>query len=298
MRLYNWHGFVVADELEVPSDGAEFCAELSSVHRKLRRLDPHHPVIGLDCSADGCINKKDGFCDIHILDLYPHPQYDGSFMRSIATVLGSMKQVDAAVAPAGAWFCPEAFTPQDGKSRPIRFREIRGLVFGALILGATGILPYKIGDPKTQYYASGRNSGIFYAPDMHLGYLKGLGPELRSLEKVLLEPARFKITADRSELLVMRKKHDGGEFLFAVNSGDKPIQCRITAPGLQTQELRVLGEKRRIVLQNGCFNDRFAPHETHIYTDDGTFQEAVDIAALEKEISERDASASSARRGQ
>ena len=97
----------------------------------------------------------------------------------------------------------------------------------------------------------------------------------------------------------MRKKHNGKEFLFVVNSGDKPLRGRIAAPGLPAQELRVLGEKRRVAVQKGCFSDRFAPHEAHIYTD-GDFQDAVDIAALEKEIAERDATAStsSARRRQ
>ncbi len=264
--------------------GADFCSELRKVYQMLRETDPHHPVIGTDCSADGCIRKRDGYCDIHILDLYPHPLTDGTFVRPISAVMSSMKMVNENIGSAGAWFCPEAFTPLKGNYRTISYREIRCIVYGSIVNGATAIMPYKIGDPPTKYYSTWVNAGIFYHPDMRLGYLEGMGPELKALENVLLEPQRLPVKSNNKDLLIMRKVCKGKTFVFAVNPTGKSFTAQLHLPGFSGGELKVFNEKRTVKLANGAFFDQFEPYATHIYTDCSTLKETVNVSELENKI--------------
>ncbi len=271
--------------------GEEFCAELRNVYKFLRELDPHHPVIHLDFTAEGCINKREGYADLHILDMYPHPLVDGSWQRSISSVLYSMKLVNETVAPYGTWFCPEAFKPRSKKNRSLTYKEIRCLVFGTIVHGATGMVPYKIGDPQEKYYRPIRNSGIFISPEMHLGYLKGIGPELNAMENVLLEPEKLPISTSSNYIVAMRKKHNNKEFIIAVNSMPDTLKCNIGGKNLPDGTYRVLGENRTVTVKNGKFSDTFTNYATHIYTNDANYSNGVDIAALEAEIKKADEAA-------
>ncbi|MBQ9336509.1 MAG: hypothetical protein IJS14_04340 [Lentisphaeria bacterium] len=279
-------GWYLCDEPK----GVEFYAELRRVYQMLKEVDPHHPVISLDMTADGCISKREGYADLHILDMYPHPLTNGGWQRSISSVLYSMKLVSDGVAPQGAWFCPEAFKPRRAENRSLTYREIRCIVFGAIVNGATGIVPFKIGDPPAKYYRNA-NSGIFESPDMHLGYLKGIGPELRGMDPVLLEPERLEVRTGNGHIIAMRKKHEGKEFIFAVNTMPDSIDCTLTGPGLADGKYRVLGENRTVEVRNGRLEDSFVGYMTHFYTNDAGYPAPVDIAALEAEIAEADANA-------
>ena len=151
------------------------------------------------------------------------------------------------------------------------------------------MMPYKIGSTTQKYYIHSRNSGIFYTPDMRLGYLEGLGPELKALDGVLTSPEKLPAAADNSaNIMVMRKKYQNKEYIFAVNSGEKTIKSVITAPGLKAQELKVVSEGRTVKVANSAFSDEFAPHATHIYTDDLEFKSPINIYDLEAKIKKID----------
>ncbi len=274
--------------------GAEFCAELKKVYSLLKEIDPHHPVIHLDFTAEGCINKREGYADLHILDMYPHPLKDGGWQRSISSVLHSMKLVNETVAPYGTWFCPQAFISGFAKNRSLTYRELRGMIYGTIIHGATGIVPYKIGDPQQKYYQPFRNGGIFAAPDMHLGYLKGIGPELKALEGMLLEPARLPVTTSTHYVIAMRKKYNNKEYIVAVNSMPNAMNCTISGKGLADGTYQVVGENRTVTVKNGKFTDNFEAHTAHIYTNDMSCKSPVDIPALEAEIKKLDIAAKEA----
>ena len=273
--------------------GAEFCAELRKVYSLLKELDPHHPVIHLDFTAEGCINKREGYADLHILDMYPHPLKDGGWQRSISSVLHSMKLVNETVAPYGTWFCPQAFLAglSSGKSRSLTYREIRGMVYGTIVHGATGIVPYKIGDPAQKYYQPFRNSGIFVSPDMHLGYLKGIGPELKALEGMLLEPEKLPVSTSTHYIIAMRKKYNNKEYIVAVNSMPDTLKCTISGKDLADGTYQVVGENRTVTVKNGKFNDSFEAHTAHIYTNDMSYKSPVNIPELEAEIKKLDTEA-------
>lgn len=272
-------GWYLADEPK----GAEFCAELKKVYQFLKEIDPHHPVIHLDFTAEGCISKREGYADLHILDMYPHPLTDGGWQRSISSVMYSMKLVNETVAPYGTWFCPEAFKPRGKKNRSLTYREIRCIVYGSIVNGASGIVPYKIGNPEEKYYRPIRNSGIFIHPDMHIGYLKGIGPELKALEDMLLEPERLPVAVNNKLVIAMRKKLNGKDYITAVNTMPDTYNCTISG-NMPDGTYQVLGENRTVTVKNGKLNDKFVGFMTHIYTNDLEYKSAIDIAALENEI--------------
>ena len=173
----------------------------------------------------------------------------------------------------------------------LTYREIRGLTFGTIIHGATGIVPYKIGDPAQKYYQPIRNSGIFVAPDMHLGYLKGIGPELKALEDMLLEPEKLPVSTSTHYIIAMHKKHNNKNYIVAVNSMPDTLKCTISAKDMADGTYQVVGENRTITVKNGKFTDSFDAHTAHIYTNDMSYKSPVDIPALEAEIKKLDTEA-------
>ena len=276
-------GWYLADEPR----GAELCSELKKVYQLLQELDPHHPVITLDFTAGGCLSKKDGFADIHILDMYPHPYVDGSWKNTLPSVFSAMKTVNENIGDAGVWFCPEAFTPRGSKCRPLTYREIRCLVFGTIVNGATGMVPYKIGSINQQYFIHARNSGIFYTPEMRLGYLEGIGPELNALENILTSPDKLSAQiVPESKLQVLRKKYNNSDFIIAVNTTGSTVAGTITLPGLSDAALQVISEDRSVKMQSNTVKDEFAPYAVHIYTTDKNFKSPVNVAKLEAKIAQ------------
>ena len=276
-------GWYLADEPR----GAELCDELLKVYHYLQQADPHHPVITLDFTANGCISKKD-LADIHILDMYPHPFKDGSWARSLPSVFYSMKQVNENTGSAGTWFCPEAFTPRGKNRRPMTYRELRCLIFGTIVNGATGMMPYKIGSIKQQYYIHGKNSGIFYTPEMRLGYLEGLGPELNALDAVLTAPEKAPVTADTNEIIAIRKKYNNKDFVIVVNTDKNTLKATIKVPGIKENTLQLVSENRTVAVNNAVFSDNFEPFAVHIYTNDKSFKSPVNIYDLEARIRQVD----------
>ena len=82
----------------------------------------------------------------------------------------------------------------------------------------------------------------------------------------------------------MRKKHNGKDFIIAVNTMPDDVTCTISAADLPDGTYRVLGENRAIEVKNNRLNDRFSGFMTHIYTNDATFPTPVDLSALENKI--------------
>ena len=266
--------------------GAEITAQLKRIYEFLRERDPYHPVLGLDNSAAGCINKK-GHCDIHVLDMYPSPNQDNTYSIELEATASAMEKVVNSVGREGAWHCPQAFDRQSfeggkGFGRAPTFVETRAVVFGALAAGATAIVPYKIGNPELEYFQVNTNSGIFASPEMKVGWLEGLGPELKNLSPVLLaQPIRVASTPAR--LRVFARKLNGKHFVVAANLEKRPVPVEIQWP-TPAKNVRVLGEKRSVPLQDGKIIETFEQYAVHVYTDDPAYPEGVDLAAVAAKI--------------
>ena len=59
------------------------------------------------------------------------------------------------------------------------------------------------------------------------------------------------------------KRHDGWNYLLAVNAAAEPVTVRLTAEGAETVE--VLHEDRSCPASDGGVTDDFTPFDVHIY---------------------------------
>ncbi|MBR2356598.1 MAG: hypothetical protein IKA65_01045 [Lentisphaeria bacterium] len=270
--------------------GAEMAAELKRQYEFLRKVDPNHPVLGLDNSASGCVNKK-AHCDIHILDMYPSPDKQDVFSHELAVTSSAVATIVRGVGSEGVWYCPQAFDRDcyargPNNHRSMTFVETRCTVWGAIAAGATGIFPFKVGQPDVKYFQRHPNSGIYASPEMHLGWLKVIMPELNNLAPVLLSKT-IKVDAmpaNQTALRVTAREYKGKYFVAAVNMLRKDMKISIKWPGENSGKVRVLGEKRQVKIQGGKVVETLKPYEAAIYTDDMSYPEGVDIPAVKARI--------------
>ncbi len=267
--------------------GAEMTAELKRQYEFLRKIDPDHPVLGGDNTAGACIAKQ-GLCDIHVLDLYFCPRFNGKPDVPIASILSAVQNVRNAAPHETVWYMPQSFNHGSFYKQSFpspTYAESRVMVFGAVAAGASGMVPYKIGQENCRYFERHSNSGIFFSPEMKLGWLEGLGPEIRNLSPVLLA-GKIPIRCSSGKIWVAGRKLNGRNFVIAVNPQTTAIDAEITWPDSRIATLRVLGEKRSMSLNNGKIMKTFAPYAVHVYTDDSQYPEGVDIAAVTAKIAE------------
>jgi hypothetical protein len=266
--------------------GAAWCAQLKEVYELLRELDPHHPVLGLDNSPWGCINKA-AHCDIHILDLYPSPRKSSGNYYPVAGIFNAVAQMNAELKNEGVWYCPQAFDYDSFASgendyRAPTYEETRCSVYTSLAAGATGIIPYKIGNPDASYFQRHSNSGIFASPEMKVGFLDGMGLEMKALSSVYLsETLNDAVRSDAAGLRILAKKYNGKYFIFAVNPTPQSITAELTH-SLSVNSWKVLCEEREI--RSGAIKDVFGPYAVHIYTDDGAFPDPVLLREVRAKI--------------
>ena len=270
--------------------GAELALELKRQYEFLRRIDPNHPVLGLDNSAAGCVNKKN-HCDIHILDMYPSPDKQNQFGIELAVTASAISTIERGVGNEGVWYCPQAFDRDcyargSNNHRAMSFVETRCTVWGAIAAGATGIFPFKVGHPDVKYFQRHPNSGIYASPEMHLGWLQGLMPELKNLTPVLLTPALpvKAEPADAAALRVTARKYNGKNFVAAANMKGNAVKIKLSWPDKSAANVRVLGEKRQVKVVNGIVSEVLAPYGVAIYTDDAKYPEGWDKGEVERKI--------------
>ena len=133
------------------------------------------------------------------------------------------------------------------------FVETRCSVWGSIAAGATGILPFKVGSPEVKYFQRHPNSGIYASPEMHLGWLKVIMPELSNLAPVLTGKTIpvAATPADRVALRVTARRYQGKNFVIAVNTKRVHMPVSIVWPDKSVKSVRVLGEKRQVKAVNG-----------------------------------------------
>ena len=267
--------------------GAAWCAELKRVYELMRQIDPAHPVVGLDNSAGGVIDKQ-SHCDIALLDIYANPFVNSKPARSIAMITaGSAAVVNALERGKALWQCPQAYDNDSFQKKDFKrerraptYTETRATVFGAIAAGANGILPYKIGNAANRYFIRNGNAGIFADPELKIGYLNGIMPELAVLEPVLLSDNVFMEYS--GDLLLRAYQYGAYRFVVAANVKESPTVMNLHWDNAQS--VRVLGEKRILHTQGGKISDHFAPLAVHIYTDSPDFPDTPEVEAIKKQI--------------
>jgi hypothetical protein len=64
----------------------------------------------------------------------------------------------------------------------------------------------------------------------------------------------------------MAKRHEGAVHVFSVGMRDLATTAKFTVAGVKgKQTVEVLDENRALEAQDGVFQDRFEPWDTHLY---------------------------------
>ena len=261
-----WYAY---DEPRNPS----WTAELKMLYRKLPEWDPAHPVIGCDDTPSGCIALAEDTADIIALDYYPNPKRKtGVSEKPVANIFNGLRKMSQMIKGKSIWNIPQAFSHEEWNESEYRsptFMEIRCFTYSAIVAGVTGIMPYKIGSNGK------KKRGIFISPDMRIGYLEGICPELAALSEVLLADGTPEISVDNPNIKIMVKNWKGKTFLFAVNPSMKN-QGKVTFRTKSSlSRWNVLSENRSVSLSDGIFTDDFDIDAVHIYTDDPDFHTGI-----------------------
>ncbi|MBR4673060.1 MAG: hypothetical protein IKP00_01215 [Victivallales bacterium] len=272
--------------------GAEYSRNLKTVYEFLREYDPYHVVVGCDNSSEGCINKV-GHCDVHWVDIYPSPYIEPKDYLSIpiTSLYNQLHNVVEKVGREAVCYVPQAFernsfNKKPGNYRSMTYRELRASVFAGITAGVRGTVPYKIGDIKTKYRELVPNAGIFSDPNMKLGFLKGIMPELNALNDALLAPIAAKqATVDKEDIRQITLDHNGALYVFLLNLKPEPKGLvNVTWPGKDASKVRLLGGNGKLLAKGSTIAIDFGKYDAFVLTDDANAKPTVNVLAVEKEI--------------
>ena len=111
-------------------------------------------------------------------------------------------------------------------------------------------------------------------------------PELKNLSPVLTAKtiSVAAVPANPVALRVGARQYKGKNFVFASNMKNAAVKVSIVWPDKAVRSVKVLGENRRVKVVDGKVAETFNPSEVHIYTDDMSYPEGVNIPAVKAEI--------------
>ena len=267
--------YYIADEPEYSDLPAD---DYVRGYQIVKKTDPAHPVIMLNNNFDAQASYAEA-ADLLMPDPYPNfYQVDGP-MRSLSTQ-GEYARECLRIKPARLWFTPQfhngacygkkARELGDVRGRAPTLRELRFMIYSALVHGARGV----IGWP---YQAAGW--GVRDAPEYCRG-LKAVVAEVQALAPALTSSAVLSVkrrdAPDSVKAIACR--HGGCLTLLAVNDSPSAASCAFAIP-LSMRRLHVVSEARTISLRKGSFTDSFLPWDVHIYTTDAAVA-GTDLARL------------------
>ncbi|MGC9316458.1 MAG: sugar-binding protein [Armatimonadota bacterium] len=247
-----------------------------SVYRICAEEDPYHPCV-IVCQRASALAEYGDAADILMPDPYPGFLWRGGPARDIGLV---GDRVDTALRVAGGrkavWVTPQAFNWQlvSGRAnhREPNFRELRNMVWQALIHGATGVVAYKCER---------------WWPDVRLG-MDFVAGEVRDLRDVVVardRPKAVTVTAQQPEHFCasVRAVRDH-LYLLACSTAKEPQRVEFAFPETRSQVLHVVSEERLIPVTDGVFSDRFQRYGVHLYTTDADAADRPTVAATQAEI--------------
>ncbi len=133
---------------------------------------------------------------------------------------------------------------------------MRNHVWAAIARGAKGILFWAY----FHDYTNPRMSPKLWES------VRAIGNEVRSLEKVLVQPEVKDIVNASGELSVSVKRCENNLFIMAVYHGGQDKEISFELANKDISQLSVWSEKRSIQVKDGVFTDHFKPLDVHIYT--------------------------------
>ncbi len=218
--------------------------------QECRRMDPYHPSY-MNNSVLGIPSRyADLTTDILSIDYYV-TKLDGD--HKVADVLSQV----AVMTKAGEKEQKPAWMFLSGNNLHNHYREPSvgeqvAQSYGTIITGCSGMY-YFMGQPSCK---------------LHWEALKQINQELLSLNDVIfsLEDAPA-VAINSSSVISMTRRLGDSLYVISVNVEDRPIDTAVMIPdSLKTKgAAEVLFEGRSVDVKDGRFNDRYAPHQRHVY---------------------------------
>ena len=217
------------------------------------------------------VTATDGF----LPEIYPvrNKEGDPTDKTCVATTIRDMKQDAEDVSlhgdgkPRTCWAILQYFKGWSGWLHFPTREQLFATTFAAIIHGAHGVTWYTYG-------GFDKNEGVTSSPERWRN-ICDLATRLAELSPVLVErtppqpQAPVVLSGPKADPLgdpsvtCLLKRHDGWNYILAVNAAAEPVSATLSAEG--TSNVEVLYENRTVVATGGCIKDDFAPFAVHIY---------------------------------
>jgi hypothetical protein len=259
-------GYYLADEPEIAGYRSDY---LESAYAQLAELDPYHPVVITNMSADGLSTHGVRASDILNPDPYSAHLAEVPAVMRVAHRLERPGQALMATLWQASW--KHHFEYIDRGPNP--FTLTRAQYLSAVALGARGFTGY---------------IPPFFMPEPILRYgLPAIWRELRFLEPAIVAPApEAQPTVEGSSEVYAWIRTVGHElYVIASNPGETPAVATIRHPLLrETHEISVIAESRTVPVEEGALRDTFGPGAVHVYATAGAGRVVPTLAATEADV--------------
>ena len=249
----------------------------------------------LTCQADGPgahkkISQYRDFVlgsDVFMPEIYPCQRHnDVDRGKSVAQIIHEMEicRFDIAISgtqrPRALWpiiqyfFSTVGNNPKRGWLRFPDQAEVRAMSYAAVIHGGQGLIWYAYGKKPFKGEKIGA-FGVNSTPE-RWQVITDLTKEFQFLSPVLVsrtpkeQPETPQVISGpaqdyygRPAITCLLKKHNGKNYLLAVNAVRQKVTARFRLPGMK--QGKVLFENRQVVAQNGFLTDTFKPYDVHVY---------------------------------
>lgn len=253
--------------IDEPAWGGKPYQPIQEAYHFVRTLDPYRPIF-LNEAPRGKVEDLRPYAlasDAYGVDIYPipspnsHSELADKMMTSVGKYTDICEEVTWHRKPI--WMTLQGFAWRQWNEPPNNqnlvypnHAENRFMAYNAIVHGATGLFYW------------GFNWGL-----ENWDFIAELGRtirELNAMSTVLTSPTVTPpgLGADRPEIAILHKTCDNRNFYIVQNESGEPLE--VAFRGAAAGTLTVLTEERRLtVAADGAFSDRFAPYDTHVYTD-------------------------------
>ncbi|MGO9115440.1 MAG: hypothetical protein ACLP9L_40025 [Thermoguttaceae bacterium] len=259
-------------------------------YQKIRANDPSRPVmlnLGQGVAWDGWYgrdvrtNHPEDYAeyvrggDIISFDIYPAVHDNPAVAGKLWYVARGVERLRGWAGKRIVWDCIECTRISNAKAKPTP-QQVKAEVWISIIHGSQGLIYF-----CHQFQPRFIEAGLLADKEMAgaVGVInrevQGLaevinGPSLAEAATVTVSPSD--VSPDMARLLGAQgiaacvKKHQGTTYLFAVRMEASPAKGKFQVTDISDKAtVRVIGEDRTIRLQDGRFEDHFAPYAVHLY---------------------------------
>jgi hypothetical protein len=253
-------------------------ARIIELYRKMRAADPTRPVylgLGQGVANDhwngrGSQGKPEDYPqyvkggDIVSYDVYPVATLPQGGDQLSIVARGVDRLMNWTSGSRIVWNVIECTNSHGrGKATPA---QVKAEVWMSIIHGSRGIVYFvhQIG-PKFNEHALLDDPAMLAAVTAINRQVRDLAPVLNS--GAVFGGARVRATSNAlAPIECMMRRHDGATYVFAVGMRNVPGAGAFSVAGLPPHATaEVIGEDRSIPVEGGQFQDKFQPHDVHLY---------------------------------